>query len=758
MVDKKQLMSGLDRVGQVIDAARTSKTRLTAAQVHEAKRTLGSAAAELFRLKAANAASVAQLQAKRAALTKSAGEKLISEADAKNGHREVQGARFKLHQAAKGIQAAIDQTKVLAAEVNKLAAAPELEKLDKGHTTDESIKAPTKAPVKSTIDPEALRKRLALRRKATENMQTVHDEGTVPTDRPPTKGLTTGMPPKYPDAGTTVKRERGAPVTSPEQAPGMNLGEPAVSASKKRAKHLYLRAMSLTKQAAAESNKIKQAKTLRQAQMLERLADRIIAKGNAPVPSKPEEDYFKKKELERRKQKGQGDTSTTSSRVASRFIRRAAVASTSVYSATDRVLLADGSIGTVSSVNGENLMVSVAGVEKPVLANTVKRISVKSAADVSVKADEKNVTIKIPTEKVEEAVEKVDAAEKTEKPTPKADKPEAPKMDKPEDKAVGASVADRVRAAVSMVRGGKKVAAEPAPAVADKPEAAPAKDNGTVGKSFTMSYSPAANGKFNVNISETEIVECDTEDEAKALVARGSKVTATTHNPDAPTDASTTKTPDSAANISQTLKGLDQSSKDYGTTSKDEKADPQFSMLKKATTNNPDSPTDASTTKAPAASVDITKTLKGLDQAGKGYSSTSKEEVADPQFSMVKKSQLKEKILVESNRKLADRLSITEAQILADRAVKVGAITEEQRSEQQTVLAELYRNSQAEFKAFSRLIATLETKQAAAPSMANRVVNKVQASIARRQSEIVDASAPVGVAASLDSGTFFEDL
>jgi len=752
MVDKKLLMSGLDKVGRLIDAARTRKTRLSSMQVREIKSTLGSAAAELFQLKAANVKAGQQVTAKRAALNKSASENLITRADADKGVRQAAIRGFSIRRDATKIQAAIDHVKKLATEVSRLASSPELEKLEKGYPSTDAIKAPEKAA--SLRAREAARRSFALRRRAAEGEAPVMDSGTVPGNRPPQKGMAPGMPPQFPQAGNTEEKEKGAPINS--HAPGMNEGGPDVSANRRaRAKKLYTAAMSLTKKAALEKDATKKAANVRQATILERMADKLMPTKSVAAASTPVK------------------TVSAMRKPIGKNYRTATIASTTVYAAAERVLLADGSIGVISSVDGARLKVSVAGIEKTVMANSVKRIiSVKKSAekDVTVKADEKNVTIKIPTEKVEEAVEKIEAKEeKTEKPegdkAEKVEKPEAGEM--PDLK--GASIEDRVRAAIKMVRSGKKkTAAEgdaPGPdAKADKaPDAipapeAPASDNGTVGKSFTTTYAPAPNGKFNVQISETEIVECATEPEAQALVARSNKqVKATAKTPDSPTDSATTKRPDASVDVSKTLRGLDQNGKGYGSTSKDEKVDPQFSMVKKSTAKTPDSPTDSATTKRPDASADVSKTLRGLDQNGKGYSTTSKEEKVDPQFSMVKKAELKATILVESNRKMAERLSVTEATLLTDRAVKVGAITEEQRGEQQTVLAELYRNAQAEFKAFGRLIANLEANKAQTPTLANRTANKVQASLSRRQSEIIDGGTPGVVSASLENGTFFED-
>ena len=740
MVDRKQIMQDLDKVGQLIDQTRKTGGKLSAAQVSQAKRTLGAAVAELFRIKAANFKQQQALLAKKTAIKKSASERLITQADAQTELKSAFSTSLTVRTAARNIQSAIDQTKKLAAEVNKLAASPELEKLEKGHASSEAIKAP--APAKQSTIRQDIKARIQARfnRRAEQDPTAKHDEGTVPVNRPPQKGMAPGMPPQFPDAGNVEERETGAPKAKTPQAPGVNEGGPAVAPTmagrRNRARSMYTRAMALTKKAAAEKDQAVKAKTLRTASILEKMADKLMA-GKAVV------------------------------RTAAKVTR----ASTTVFATTERVLLADGSIGVISAVNGKMLKVSVAGVEKDVMASTVKRImSVKKAAekDVSVKADEKTVTIKLPTEMVERAVDKVeDKAEgKAEAPkAPKAEKPEAaeaPKAEKPEmPEMKGASISDRIKSAIAVVRGSKKTAAEPpAPEMPKevKPEAkaAPASSEGTVGKSFTTTYAPAPNGKFNVQISETEVVECETEQEAQALVARSSKVLATAQTPDSPTDSATTKRPDAMADVSKTLKGLDQAGKDYGTTSKDEKVDPQFSMVRKSTALTKDSPTDSATTKRPDASADVAKTLKGLDQAGKGYGSTSKDKQVDPQFSMIKKSQLKEKILADSNRKMAERLSVTEAALLADRAVKVGAATEEQRAEQQTVLAELYRESPAEFKAYNRLISSLETNKAPA-TLASRTVNKVQAALSRRHGEVVDASTSTVVSASLEAGTFFED-
>ena len=707
MADKNQIASNLDKVGQLIEKAKTSSTKLTASQVNQAKYTLNMAADELFKLRAQSSRQQQALLAKKAAITKSATEKLITQADADKELAAAVTSATALETQAATVQTAIDNIKRLAAEILTLSATPELEKLEKGAVSTDAIKAPE--TVSSRIS-NLVKKRAD-----------ASDTGTVPADRAPQKELDTGAIPQATEPGNIQELEEGAPKNAVD---GVNL-----ASRKLRAKNLYLRAMNLTKQA-AKADKAQQAKIMHQASVLEKLADKLTT---APVK-----------------------------KVAN------VQASTVVYAASERVLLSDGAIGVVSSVDGDHLKVSVGGVERDVLASTVKRImSVKKAAekenekDVSVKADENTVTIKLPAEIVEKAVEKAEEkAEKAEsKPEPKAEeKPESPEVPemKPEKSA---SIADRIRQAVSMVRSGKKIKAD-APAKADVPAPigapAPTSTEGTVGKSFTTTYAPSANGKFNVQISETEVVECDSEAEAQSLVARSNKKVATAQTPDSPTDSATTKKPDASTDVSNALKGLDQAGKDYGSTSKDEQVDPQFSMGKKSTAQTADSPTNSATTKKPDASTDVATALKGLDQAGKGYGSTSKDQVANEQTSMLKKAQLKEKILSDSNRKLAERLAVTEASLLADRAVKVGAIAEEQRSEQQQVLAELYKDAPAEFKAYSRLVGSLESNKVT-PSLANRTVNRVQAGLSRRHSEVVDATNSV-VSASLEAGTFFEEV
>jgi hypothetical protein len=73
------------------------------------------------------------------------------------------------------------------------------------------------------------------------------------------------------------------------------------------------------------------------------------------------------------------------------------------------------------------------------------------------------------------------------------------------------------------------------------------------------------------------------------------------------------------------------------------------------------------------------------------------------------------------------------------------------------VLAELYQNSPAEFKAYSRLIANLESNAEKTPTLASRGVKKVEASLLGRKSTLVDGSETVRGSGSLENGTLFDD-
>jgi predicted DNA-binding transcriptional regulator YafY len=148
----------------------------------------------------------------------------------------------------------------------------------------------------------------------------------------------------------------------------------------------------------------------------------------------------------------------------------------------------------------------------------------------------------------------------------------------------------------------------------------------------------------------------------------------------------------------------------------------------------------------------VTQTkLKGLDQAAKDYGNTTKEQQVNPQFSAIAR---KNQILASTLNEHKLRLSVVEAKLVVDRAVKVGASAEAQRLEQETVLAELYRSSPAEFKAYARLIADLETNSGK-KDIAMRTVDKVKAAMEKRGSLVVEGSE--GSSHSLDTGNFFDD-
>jgi hypothetical protein len=309
-----------------------------------------------------------------------------------------------------------------------------------------------------------------------------------------------------------------------------------------------------------------------------------------------------------------------------------------------------------------------------------------------------------------------------------------------------------------MAPGAEKVEPKSEPKVEPKAEKAGGGATVQTLTSNVANFNPATN-KWEVAVSNTQVMEFPDEASAKAHLK-----TAAAEKPEI-IDSANPKAPASQEGVVKNLKGLDQSGKDGGATTKDQKVDEQQGPIahvsaKVATTENKNAPTDACTTKVTDSSESIVSKIKGLTQDAKGYKSTKPEQVMDPQLGPLKEvtaANEKVRVVEATNKKLLAQLSVTESKLLADRAVKVCAITEAQRTEQEVVLAELYQNSPAEFKAYSRLIANLESNAEKTPTLASRGVKKVEASLLGRKSTLVDGSETVRGSGSLENGTLFDD-
>ena len=704
MADKKMLAASLDKVGTLISKAQSFKTKLSSAEVTEAKRTLGTAATELFVMRANARKASVELSNKREAVKKSMGEKLITTADAQKELKNIVIASAGKNSALRNIDASIDAIKKLSSELSKLSSTPELEQLDKGAKDDAAIKEPQSATGSKRVMSAAMRKqimdRIAMRRKkATENVddQLMGDGKVVPE----LKVDELGLKPQDSDPvsqGNAVVLEEGSPADngSKGDATGDALAEDMVTARKK-AQAMLLRAAKLVEESEKEKDAAKKSATLRKAAMFERIADNLMVKKTAS-------------KVEPRPAFAKTATNATVKKT---------------FSANEKVLLVDGSVATVKSANGNNLMVSVAGVIKNVLASTVKKISSAPAAPVKTTA------------------------------------------------TVGNSIADRISSALSFVRGSKKVKADNEdvlPAVVPGTELEKPKDASGAGATVQTNDSKAVSfnqdlNKWVVVISENEVVAFDDEDSAKGFVAAASKKTATADNM---MDSANVTAPASQEEVQDALKGLDQSAKDGGATTKDQQVDPQQGPVgnnstasirnRIATALNPKLPTDSSTDKPSSATESIVSKIKGLTQDNKGYTSTTKEQQIDPKLGPIKEASIqKVRILEAANQRLIASLSVSEGKLMADRAVKVGAIVEAQRADQEIVLAELYQNAPSEFKAYARLLSNLETTAANTPTtIANRNVRKVEASLAQRKSTLVDGVSSNGTSGSLDSGNFFD--
>jgi len=518
--ESKTFETQLDVLSKRLEEARKGK-KLTLDEVKSAKETLNSVLSTLQETKQHIVNSTNELKERSAAVRTSLNEKLLTKEESNQQRHSIMFACVSNSIKVKRVEDSIMATKNLIAEVDKSAASPELEQLEKGHASDSAIKAPEKAGV-------------------------VAD-------------------------GAVVK-----------------------SSLKARAKLLYTRAIALIKEADAEKDAVKKASLTRRASMLEKMGDSLVAK-------KDDKDEKGKKE-----KKASVD-----------------VKSEIVFAANDQCVMPDGVVGTVKSVNGEKMIVTVSGVDKESMVSVCKKVASDGAA---------------------RPVEQAPSA-------PSA--PEAPAAS-PEAPVKTMSLKDRIAKAKAMVMANRVKKAE-VPAIAKdpkdvkpeakpeaKPMAAPAekpapKSGGdSVMTSETKTLVPtfdASLGKWMVNISETETKAFESEEAAKSFISTGSKKVAAE---DKIIDSADTPKPEGSANVVKERKGLDQSGKDGGATSKDEKVDPQLSMIgTKATLADrvkkaaADKIIQSGDTAVPEGTQGVAQTLKGLDQSGKDACSTKADQKID---------------------------------------------------------------------------------------------------------------------------------
>lgn len=590
MVDTNKLKEELTTVGSLL----TSKEAIKPEQKVSAIKTLKNVISSLFFVKA-KLLKEKQVNANKSnALTKSVRESLITKEEGLTENKKILVASVSNNIKVKQVTEALKLAKELYMDINKIAASPELEKLDKGVASDSAIKAPESATVK----------------------------------------------------------DDGVKVTSKKEE------------LKVKATNLYKKAVELLKAAKAEKDVEKKATLERKASLFDSMADKLVA-----------------------------------------GIKVKKTASVT-YAANDKVVLPDGCVATVKSINGNKMIVDASGIEKEAMVDTVKKVESKD-------------------------MDKNDKEQKEKK----------------------SSITDRIQAAIKAVKGSKKVAdADMPPVATEGGEPATAKEGDTVSKSETTTMSPSfdqAVGKWMVNKSETEVLSFDSEEAAKAFIATAKKITA--EKADDIVQSGDVSRPEGEVTVSKELKGLDQAGKDEGATTKDQKVDPQLSMIAKikAAKEKKADILDSGSEKKPDSTAPVAKELKGLDQVGKDGGDSTKEQKIDPVLNVMAQ---KVASLEKENKTQIARLMELESSMLVDRAVKVGAISEEQYGEQKQILAELYGSNKAEFNAYARLIENLE-KNSTKATLASRKIDQVKVALERKASLVNNEV----VTSSLDNGTLFDD-
>jgi hypothetical protein len=681
--------------------------------------------------------------AKEGLLTEDAGKKELASVRAKIS--ELQATKAKLDKGITALNNMADLQKELT------AASPRLEQLEKGHESDAQIKEPEQAPAapaqKVTESSKKVRANslitqaiklheLAGKEKDTKKKAMIERKAIL------FEKMADKLVPEIADNIKEVAKEIGnevakaieKEVVSPtKEAPKLEAKEPAkAEASKKTSDKLAPEVAKEVKEIGKDLGKEVAKEVVKDLKAVEPGKETPAQEAKeTPAHEAKETPAEEKKEHELPKAE---DKMAARRQAFKAYLakKKASIQASIEVKANDKVVLPDGSVGAVASINGDKVMVTIGGVEKEYLASTIKRMGAETAIPVFKEEVKSDVVDKGGTQK-----EKSDVVSKA------------------------GSLADKVKEAVSIMRNGGKKVADVAPATSPdapketKEKLAPNSGDVTVKSETNLIGVNPESGKFTVTTVNNETKEFDTEEAAKAFIGKvGAKfVRKSIYTYQSESD----KEPDANENISSKLKGLDQSGKDYGTTAKEEKVNPSMSVAKAskvvATTTTKDSPVDSATTKAPDSSESISSKLKGLDQNSKGYSSTTGEEKVNPQLSIYAQ---KIQILSGHNKKMAGELAKFKAKDLVARALKVGAISEAQSEEQMTVLAELHTNSPAEFNAFERLIANMES-QVTTASIAERPIRKVQASMTNRGQVLVDASEGSEASGSLENGTFFDD-
>lgn len=681
---KDRLISEMNRVGRMIARAEKTGRSISPSKITSAKKTLDRVRAKLIAGKEANKKIVASANEKRHAVAESVREGLLTRSASKSDMGRAIRKSVKASKSVRNFNAALSALNRIALRLKK---AENLDAYDKGHASSEKIKGP-----KLRADDK----------------------------------------------------------------------EKAVKSSGKKLAHykkIYAKALALTARAKKEKNSSKKKSLLLRASILERMADTIKSEAKScPKTDKKEmdkkesflrrksrlkarsyakkirsKDYGKKQVDDSGKQGTESDKyrkDTKKSGLAKIKRRRSALklkrskkftdkkADNTVFSSSDKVLLADGTVGTVSSVNNDKLIVSVGGKEKEVLANTVKKISAnkKEGLRDRIQTAIKSMAKKKTAEDADIAGVEVEVDGVQPKAKPAGD----------EEKLVSNSEIK----SIDFIEGqGWIVNKSNNEVISFGEDKAAAEEYVRKTSAKKRADAKKASAKIAETIRRKKSAKDSILDSAQHNKAEGSE------------------------GISKKMKGLTQKGRGYKKTDKDEMINPQNSTASKklSTKHSKGTPVDSATTKKPSGTESIVGKIRGLTQKNKGYGQTKSDQKINPNMGVYAK---KAKALEKQSKEQANRLKELESSALVDRAVKAGAITEADRSEQQQVLAELYVTSKSEFDAYARLVGQME-KNSGKDVQANRVHKKIANSMASKRPQIVEGSDITQ--ASLDTGNFFED-
>lgn len=654
-----KIMIDMQKVGRILSRAKRTNKKLSTVAKRQCQSILKTATKELFVAKASMLKDQKQIVAKKTALTASVKESLIGKQASLKESEQISKASIANKIRAKRIQASIDSIKTLSTAI---------------HTLSNKIIAKKRSIMSK-------RKAVSTKRKRAMDMVDPSDKSKV-TDR--NQELDKGV-----DTSGQIK-------------------EPATASKRTLAKKLYTQASLLIKKANKTKRTKVKASLISQSNLLEKRADKIVASLTRKSTRTTKRVMSVNKALKIKAMKERIAKRNAVKKASKKIVKKASIP---VFAKDEKVLTADGVVASVASQNGDNLIVTIAGKNRAILASTVKKVS-------------------------------------------------SPTVEK---KAKTMSIAEKIKQGLNVMKTSrKKTAIDEVPmAVVDNAPVETVEQveqavGDTVGTTETKAVNYVDGLGWTVNKTNNEVVNFgEDKEQAEAFVK--------TNAADKIINSADTATPGSQESTVKKLKGLTQKSKGYANTTKDEQVNPERSMIGKAslkdimakrktsTTKTKQSPVDSATTSLPDGSVSAQQALKGLSQKGKGYTETTKDEKIDAQLSVYAR---KQQVLTSTNKKLAERLAVTEATLLIDKAIKVGTIAEEQRSDQTAVYAELYTNSQPEFKAFARLVDMVEAQPA--PTHASRKVAKLKNSMANRTSVMVDATS-LASAASLEEGTFFDD-